>query len=393
MASPISWRASRTRRSETRQPGFRPFLEALEDRLAPATFTVTNIGDSGAGSLRQAILSANASAGADTIAFNISGTGVHVIEPASPLPTITGAVAIKGATQPGFTSSPLIELYGAQAGIGSQGLLITASNCTIDALDIIRFGQYGIDIQGGTGNVVTRSYIGAPTTGSAIGNGNIAGGVDIWQGAKHNTIGGTSLSTGNVIAGSSGDGVVIFGNASNFNTIRNNYIGTLPDGAASDNILSGVDILGRASSNTVTGNILSNNSNGVTILDAGTTGNTVASNLIGLTASGSAQGNGFVGVEIALGATGNTIGGATIASENVISGNATAGVLISGAGTTGNTVNHNLIGVGADGTSNRGNGTYGIAVQDGAAGDTITNNTIGFNSAGGCCSTAAGRFR
>jgi hypothetical protein len=33
-------------------------LEGVEDRLAPATFTVANTNDSGAGSLRQAILDA-----------------------------------------------------------------------------------------------------------------------------------------------------------------------------------------------------------------------------------------------------------------------------------------------------------------------------------------------
>jgi hypothetical protein len=38
---------------------------------APATFVVTTTSDSGAGSLRQAILDANANAGADTITFNI----------------------------------------------------------------------------------------------------------------------------------------------------------------------------------------------------------------------------------------------------------------------------------------------------------------------------------
>lgn len=39
-----------------------------------ATFTVTNTDDSGAGSLRQAIIDANNNAGADSIVFNI-GTG------------------------------------------------------------------------------------------------------------------------------------------------------------------------------------------------------------------------------------------------------------------------------------------------------------------------------
>ena len=40
-----------------------------------ATFTVTNTNDSGAGSLRQAILDANGNGGVDTIAFNIAGSG------------------------------------------------------------------------------------------------------------------------------------------------------------------------------------------------------------------------------------------------------------------------------------------------------------------------------
>ena len=40
--------------------------------IPPQTFTVSNINDSGAGSLRQAIVDANASTGTlDTIAFNI----------------------------------------------------------------------------------------------------------------------------------------------------------------------------------------------------------------------------------------------------------------------------------------------------------------------------------
>ena len=39
------------------------------------TYTVTSTADSGAGSLRQAILDANANPGADTIAFNIVGAG------------------------------------------------------------------------------------------------------------------------------------------------------------------------------------------------------------------------------------------------------------------------------------------------------------------------------
>src|SRR5260370_30103312 len=45
----------------------RPQLEVLEDRSMPSTFTVATTVDGGPGSLRQAIVDANASPGADTI--------------------------------------------------------------------------------------------------------------------------------------------------------------------------------------------------------------------------------------------------------------------------------------------------------------------------------------
>ena len=49
------------------------------------TFTVTNTNDAGAGSLRQAIIDANANLGADIITFNIATTGVHTISVESTL--------------------------------------------------------------------------------------------------------------------------------------------------------------------------------------------------------------------------------------------------------------------------------------------------------------------
>jgi hypothetical protein len=55
-----------------------------------AAFVVTNMNDSGAGSLRQAILDANATPGADTITFSVSGT----IMLGSTLPTITDAAGL-----------------------------------------------------------------------------------------------------------------------------------------------------------------------------------------------------------------------------------------------------------------------------------------------------------
>src|SRR6476660_3159381 len=67
-------------------------------RVQAASFTVTNTNDSGAGSLRQAMLDANASSGADIISFNISGAGIHTISPTSALPTITDPVVIDGTS-------------------------------------------------------------------------------------------------------------------------------------------------------------------------------------------------------------------------------------------------------------------------------------------------------
>src|SRR5436305_14640701 len=44
-------------------------FDALEDRTAPALFTVTTTADAGAGSLRDALAQANAAPDADTIQF------------------------------------------------------------------------------------------------------------------------------------------------------------------------------------------------------------------------------------------------------------------------------------------------------------------------------------
>jgi hypothetical protein len=57
------------RRASGCRAGFRPRLEPLEDRTVPATFTVSNLADAGNGSLRQAVLDANALPGADDIRF------------------------------------------------------------------------------------------------------------------------------------------------------------------------------------------------------------------------------------------------------------------------------------------------------------------------------------
>ena len=147
----------------------RPRVEWMEDRTLLSTFTVTNAGDSGPGSLRQVILDSNAAIGAtNTIDFDLPGQGVQTIAPLSALPTITTAVLIDGESQPGYSGTPLIEINGSQAG-GGAGLVITGPDVTVRGLDINGFtGGAGILITGSTatGSSIEASDIGTDPTGT-----------------------------------------------------------------------------------------------------------------------------------------------------------------------------------------------------------------------------------
>src|SRR6516225_3206055 len=63
-------------RRADRRRHFVPRLLVLEDRTLPSTFMVSNLADSGAGSLRQAVLDANANHDTDQIVFapSLQGT-------------------------------------------------------------------------------------------------------------------------------------------------------------------------------------------------------------------------------------------------------------------------------------------------------------------------------
>src|SRR5262245_43455223 len=64
-------RSTRKLTVRTRRHALRPRLEDLEQRSLLSTFQVINTNDSGPGSLRQALLDASSSPGADTITFAI----------------------------------------------------------------------------------------------------------------------------------------------------------------------------------------------------------------------------------------------------------------------------------------------------------------------------------
>jgi photosystem II stability/assembly factor-like uncharacterized protein len=210
----------RPSRREPRSPYARPTLERLEDRLAPATFSVRNANDSGSGSLRQAILDSNSTAGTNIIRFTI-GTGAQTIALLSALPAVqNNPLTIDGTSQPGFAGTPLIELNGARAGANVSGLRILASNCTVQDLVINRFSLDGIEIQGGSGAVVQGNFIGTDATAS-LALGNQRTGILLDGGASSSLIG------GNVIAFNQQPGVALqdattAGNAIQANSIFSN---------------------------------------------------------------------------------------------------------------------------------------------------------------------------
>lgn len=96
-------------------------------------------------------------------------------------------------------------------------------------------------------------------------------------------------------------------------------------------------------------------------------------NYIGTSSTGNvADGGSSHGVRIGGSSTGNTIGGATAAKRNVISGNGNTGVVFYGsAQTTGNFVQGNYVGIGADGTTRIGNSQQGVFSGADATGNTI----------------------
>jgi titin len=120
-------------------------------------------------------------------------------------------------------------------------------------------------------------------------------------------------------------------------------------------------------------NVISgNNGSGVFLTDADTSGNSIQGNFIGPDATGaSAVPNGYEGIYIVGGASGNFIGGTSAGAGNVISGNTLRGIYAYGTNTSGNLIQGNFIGTQADGTNALGNGWDGVVFFDGASSNVV----------------------
>ncbi len=356
----------------------------------PMTFTVTTTNDSGPGSLRQALLDANANAGAtDIIVFSIPGPAPHTIAPLSALPVIAEAVVIDAPAAGDCDGNPpTIEIDGAAAGAGVSGLVVTSGGATIRGLAITGFGGNGILLQTGGNNTIECNYMGLRPDGTTADR-NDGNGIHIID-SPTNTIGGTTVAVRNVVSANGGEGIRIDGAPATGNVVRGNYVGTDAAGVADlGNALSGIYVR-RAPANSISDNVVSGNDGwaGVAICgnvsgcgggDFGTQGNTAAGtviqrNLVGTSAAGSAAlGNSQRGISID-GAPGTVVGGA--ANGNVIAANGLNGVVIFGVGATGNTIAGNYIGTDATGSSRMGNTGAGVLVT------AVSNNVIGGTASG-----------
>lgn len=378
-------------------------LALLSSTSRADVFSVTTPGDDGSGTLRQAILDANANPGPDKIVVSFAGefAGETTVYPLSELPPVSGPVELDGSLPGGVKA----ELSGAFLGGWSpSGFTLIAQGCTIQSWVIRDFPRHGVEMLSGY-CVVRDCLIGTDATGT-LSSPNGASGICIVS--PGNLVGGPNPGDRNLLSGNAENGVLISdfnGSSDNGqdNHIEGNYIGTDITGmAALPNLMNGVHI-SEGEMNVVggpaqaQGNLISGNAqHGVLITgylyysideqDAEAGGfeykivvvdgswggqggfNEVLSNFVGTDKTGlGALGNGLSGVGIQ-GGVGNLVGmsaaKAGAAPGNLISGNGSYGVEITGEGEPGygHSVQGNLIGTDASGVAALANVSGGVAV-------------------------------
>ncbi|HZW31641.1 MAG TPA: hypothetical protein VFF52_13090, partial [Isosphaeraceae bacterium] len=397
-------------------------------------YTVTTTSDSGTGSLRQAILNADAAAsGPITIRFQIptsdpnfvdddsglpggdSDPDVFVIQPLSALPALHNAnasIVIDGTTQTAFTGEtnpfgPEVVLDGTSAG-AVNGLTITSNDNVIIGLDIRDFvgAGSGVLISGGASNRVSGCYIGVDATGTSVAaNG---GGVIVNSAGQYNIVGTdgdgrNDAAEGNLISGNFTN-VLFSGPGTDYNVAAGNLVGTDRTGeVALANPSDDVGMNQGASFNRIGTNsdgvsddlernvIVGAHFGAITVYNDDTDGNLIAGNYVGVDITGTvAMGSGFgIGFGYSyggIGAAGTQIVG------NVISGNGTG--IVSDTATHGTRIAGNLIGTNAAGTAALGNGTgiaiYGFDNVVGGATAAARNVVSGNNGSGILISGATG---
>jgi hypothetical protein len=353
------------------------------------TYSVTSTADSGAGTLRQAILDANANSGPDTIAFNVTGSGVHTITLASALPTIGGPTTVDGYTQSGSSANTnptsmglntVLQIEVDCSAVGATNCLkVAADDVTIKGLVVNRAPQYEIDVLDTHQNFVLEGcFLGTDPTGTQV-PAPFHGSLRFNQNHTNGRVGGTTPAARNLIAVENGAGLLLAAGPPGFvnGLVAGNLIGTDITGKLQPGALgnTGVNILG--GTNTVIGgtspaarNVINGGVNvGSGTPPTGATGNFIQGNYIGIDVTGT------IPFEchnqcIRLNDNGNTVGGSAPGAGNRIGGSDSSGIFVQQT-SAGSVIQGNFIGTDETGTVRLPNGTYGIRVFQTTGGTTI----------------------
>jgi len=198
-----------------------------------------------------------------------------------------------------------------------------------------------------------------------------AGGFGFSIVSSNNTVSGLGIS------GFASFGISIWGDETRDNTVRGNHIGRTIFGDDTLRNGTGIYIANNVGSHQIGGigseqrNVISGNmSDGIHI--SGSNNNVIINNIIGLSISGmDIISNGGDGIDIRDGSSDNRIGGNRDTEGNLVSGNRASGISISGTNTTVNMILGNLIGTNSTGTVSVGNMLFGIYISGGSQGNKI----------------------
>ena len=299
--------------------------------VLPKMFEVTNTNDSGPGSLRQALIDASHSntPPADTIDFDIPGTGPFVVSPLSPLPTLNHATIIDGYSEPGASVNTLaqgdnavilIQIDGPQSA-SSTGITLAGGGSSVLGLSITGFDT-GVYLTAAGSDTVTGDFIGVDASGIIAAANNE--GVEV-DNTGSNTIGGTTPDTRNIISGNYGPGIGI-SNGSSGNEIYGNYIGTDATGLNALGNEIGIEL--SAAPNTQVGTHFPHGERHLRQFlrdrnvesTQGPDNSSIQGNLIGTDATGLAPLGNLYGGLLLYGGNNLVIGGSAPGAGNVISG-------------------------------------------------------------------------
>jgi parallel beta-helix repeat protein len=360
-----------------------------------ATFSVTNANPSGAGSLAQAITSANVDSTPDMIEFDIAGGGVPTI--VASLPAITQPVTIDGTTQ----TAGFVEVQNG----GATALTINGSGSTVMGM-VFNSSITGVAFGAAAGgNTITGCRIGTDPTGTAAAANQT--GVFV-QGPS----GGDNAITNNLISGNTQSGINIQGADT---VVTGNIIGLDVTGMAK--IGGGTGIIINSASGTRVGgtqagegNVIAGIGTGISLQNATVQGTLIQGNRIGTNAANATGLGPSTGIGVAsVTGVGNVIGGAQAGAGNLIVAGSSLGMSVvnsSGVTIQGNTIgtaalpntSHGIDMVGADGNTIEdntisGNGGAGLNFRSGADDNTIRGNTITGNGGIGIAVSGGQRDR